>query len=165
MSQNFAQYFRALQILFFALLIGQISVVIVLYLTYEPRESDASQDVTTFKLALTILLALLAGISFFMNRKKLESARAQTTLKEKLSDYRAASILKWAPLEGGALISAVLFFVTGNVFFLGFATMMIVFFATQFPSRQRIINDLDLTATEQIILDDPDAVVYDAPGR
>ena len=100
-----------------------------------------------------------------MNRKKLESAQAQTTLKEKLTDYRAACILKWAPLEGGALISAALFFITGNAFFLGSVTMLIVFFAIQFPSRQRLINDLDLTATEQMILDDPNAVVYDAPTR
>lgn len=165
MSQNFAQYFRSLQILFFALLIGQITVVTVLYLTYEPRESDVPQDATTFKIALTILIVLLTWISFFMNRKKLESAQAQTTLKEKLTDYRAACILKWAPLEGGALISAALFFITGNAFFLGSVTMLIVFFAIQFPSRQRLINDLDLTATEQMILDDPNAVVYDAPTR
>jgi len=165
MPQNFAQYFRALQILFFALLIGQISVVAVLYVIHNPAESDAPQDATIFKLALTILLALLSGFAFFMNRKKLESARAQTTLKEKLTDYRTACIIKWAPLEAGALISAVLFFVTGNAFFLGFATMMIVFFATQFPSRQRLINELDLTATEQMALDDPNAVVYDAPKQ
>lgn len=165
MPQNFSQYFRALQILFFALLIGQISVVIVLYIVHTPVESEGVQDDKTFMLILTVALALLSGFAFFMNRKKLESARAQTTLKEKLADYRSACIIKWAPLEGGALISAVLFFVTGNVFFLSFAATMIAFFATQFPSRQRLINELDLTANEQMILDDPNAVVYDAPNR
>jgi len=165
MSQNFSQYFRALQILFFALLIGQISVVVVFYIVHTPVESEGVQHDKTFMLILTMALVLLSGFAFFMNRKKLESARAQTTLKEKLTDYRAACIIKWAPLEAGALISAVLFFVTGNAFFLSFAATMIAFFATQFPSRQRLINELDLTAAEQLTLDNQDAIVYDAPKR
>jgi hypothetical protein len=37
--------------------------------------------------------------------------------------------------------------------------MMIVLFATQFPSRQRLVNDLDISANEQMRLDDPNAMV------
>jgi hypothetical protein len=158
MTQNFSQYFRALQILFFALLAGQIGVTILLYVVHTPPTVDASwaQEVTTW---LPLLLVLQAGLAFFLSRKKLESARSQPTVEGKLEGYRVASILKWALLEGGTLISVVLFFVLGNITFLYYAGMMIVLFATQFPSRQRLVNDLDISANEQMRLDDPNAMV------
>ena len=158
MQQNFSQYFRALQILFFALLAGQIGVTILLYLIHTPPAVDASwtQEVATW---LPLLLALQAGLAFFLSRKKRESARSESTLEAKLDGYRVASIPKWALLEGGTLISAVLFFAWGDITFLYYAGIMIALFATQFLSRQRLVDDLDLSASEQMILDDPNTIV------
>ncbi len=165
MPQNFSQYFRALQILFFSLLFGQIGIISVLYFVRQPVVGEQLLQQDFIIKMLPVGLVLLMGIAFFLSRKKLESARNQATLKEKLAGYRAASIMKWAPVEGGTLICAVLFFVHNNITFLYFAVAMLVLFATRFPSRQRLINELDLNANEQMTLDDPNAEVAETPNR
>lgn len=162
MPQNFAQYFRSLQILFFALLAGQILVTITLFTVYEPSTSGEFSDEETLRFIFPLLVIMLAGLAFFLYRKKLESARAQPTLKEKLMDYRVAGVLKWAPIESATLISVVLFFISGKQYYLYAAIAIIAIFATQFPSRQRLVNELDLSASEQMTLDDPNAEVAES---
>ncbi|HOY06472.1 MAG TPA: hypothetical protein PLO67_13770 [Saprospiraceae bacterium] len=158
MQQNFSQYFRSLQILFSALLVGQIVVMVIIYNIQEPPAGDMAFKNTVAKW-LPLLLIVQAGLAFFLNRTKLETARSKSTIEEKLEDYRIASVLKWALLEGGTLISIVLFFVWGPVLFFYYAIIMAALFATQFPSRQRLINELDISANEQMILDDPNAMI------
>jgi hypothetical protein len=168
MQQNFSQYFRSLQILFFALLVGQISVMIIVYNIRETPVGDMAFIDMVAKW-LPLLLIVQAGLAFFLNRQKLETARSKSTVAEKLETYRIASVLKWALLEGGTLISIVLFFVWGATPFIYYAIVMAALFATQFPSRQRLINELDISANEQMILDDPNTMVaetkrYTLPG-
>ena len=168
MQQNFSQYFRALQILFFALLAGQTGMMIVIYNIREQSVGDTSFTDMVAKW-LPLWLIAQAGLAFFLNRQKLETARSKSTVPEKLEAYRIASVLKWALLEGGTLISIVLFFVWGATPFIYYAIIMAALFATQFPSRQRLINELDISANEQMILDDPNAMVaqtrsYTLPG-
>lgn len=163
MSQNFSQYFRALQILFFALLAGQILVAATVYMVYEPATLE-NPDAKLYIDLFGVFALAMAGLAFFLNRKKLETARQQTDMKQKLADYRTACILKWALIEGATIMSVVLFFVTGKTNFLGIASVLIVYFATQFPSRQRLVRELDLSVSERMMLDDPNAMVADT-GR
>ncbi|MCC6281508.1 MAG: hypothetical protein IT262_12965 [Saprospiraceae bacterium] len=165
MPQNFAQYFRTLLILFSALLFGQVAVVAIFYFIIKPPVNEQVLPYDTVVQVLPVVLLLLAGLAFFFNRKKLEAARAQSDIKGKLADYRAASILKWGPVESGTLISAVLFFLTGKILFVYYAVAMIALFATQFPSRQRLISELDLSVNDQMILDDPNAEVAETARR
>lgn len=162
MPQNFNQYLRTLQALFFALLAGQILATAVLYFIEKPVAGNEIASSTVPEKTMTLALVVLAGLAYFLYHKKVESARVQTGLKEKLSDFRMACILKWAPLEVGTLSSAVLYFLTGKMFFVGMAVTVIAMFASQFPSRQRIITELDLSATEQMTLDDPNEIVAEA---
>ena len=165
MSQNFSQYFRTLQILFFSLFFGQIGIISVLYFVRQPPVVEQLLQQDFILKVLPVGLVLLMGLAFFLNRKKLETARNQATLKEKLAEYRAASIMKWAPLEGGTLICAVLFFVNNNITYLYYAVVMLALFATRFPSRQRLMSELDLSVNEQMTLDDPNAEVAETTER
>ncbi len=160
---NFAQYLRSLQILFIALLAGQVIVCTVLYFVYEPQEvTFFFREAWLEKVWPLVLIALIA-FAFFLNRRKLESARSNNALSGKLADYRIASIMKWAMTEGSTLISALIFFESGKEIFLVMAGTTIAYFATQFPSRSRLVNELDLSANEQMTLDDPSAVVFESP--
>lgn len=160
---NFAQYLRSLQILFIALLAGQVIVCTVLYFVYEPQEETFFFREAWLEKVWPLVLIGLIGISFLLSRRKLESARLNNTLSGKLADYRVASIMKWAMTDGGTLISALIFFESGKEIFLVMAGASIAYFATQFPSRSRLLTELNLSASEQMTLDDPGAVVFESP--
>lgn len=160
---NFAQYFRSLQILFAALLAGQIIVCTVLYFLYQPQEGVSPfQQEWVLKTWPFILVALMV-LGFFLNRRILASASEKNHLSDKLATYRVASIQKWAMTEGGTLISALLFFETGHQQYLNLAGVAIAYFATQFPLRQHLTEVLNLSANDQMTLDDPNAAVFESP--
>src|SRR5262245_5123195 len=114
--QNFAAFFRTLQILFFALLGGQVAVLAVIEFLLKPRfgthefTTKAGQTLSfqpgneDFSLYVVVygvpLLAFgMLGLAFFLFRKTLTAARAKADLSAKLLAYRTALILKWAFIE------------------------------------------------------------------
>ncbi|MEO6760201.1 MAG: hypothetical protein ABIO24_12160, partial [Saprospiraceae bacterium] len=104
-------------------------------------------------------LAALGGIAFFLYRNKLADARSRPSLKEKFSGYRTALLLLLAPMELGALLLGVFYFLTGLNFFLYLGGLVVVLFAMQWPNQLDIAHALRLGSEERAILDDPNAIV------
>ncbi len=72
----------------------------------------------------------------------------QAGVKEKFEQYRAASILQWALIEGPALFSIVGFFLTGNYAFLALLLAIIFLFAMTAPSKLKIQLQLQLNEAD-----------------
>jgi len=164
--QNFQSYLSSIRLIFIALIVGQVVALVVFYLfrlpdlVVPPREQK--------RLILQVLMAVLAAllaISFFLYRKKRAEARVQPSLPEKLLTYRIALILRWAPMEAATLLSGVLYFLTGLTFPFYLAGLLLVFFGMQWPNRLDIFNDLQLSSTEQLTLDDPNNIVTEISRR
>lgn len=162
-GQNFADYFRALRILFFALLAGQILVAIVVYFTQETPPENSSFAQESWLQGAAGFAILMMGLSMFLRKKKVESARNQATIKQKLAEYRLANVQGWALVEGPSLVCTILFMLSGNPEFLYLTAALVCFFATQGPSRDKLVRELDLNGAEQAMLDDPNAEVADLP--
>ena len=163
--QNFVQYFRALQVLFFALLAGQIIMATVLWFAVSPSSAPTTEFAALDYIFIG-LCALGAANSFFLGKKLTEIAREKPDLPSKLAAYRTARILRYALLEGPVLVCLVgFFFVTVNYFLLAAAAAGIVLFATQVPRRDVLVSELDLTMAEQAKLDDSDEMVAEAPKK
>jgi|JI10StandDraft_1071094.scaffolds.fasta_scaffold857053_2 hypothetical protein len=161
--QNFAQYFRAIQTLFFGLLSGQVMVCAVLWFVQnEQTAAPGFQEDRWLQFTITFSLFLL-GVSYFVRKNLIEKARPQETLIAKLRQYRQAILVGWALIEGATLLNAVFFFLSGKIEFLYIAGALIALFITQIPTKPKLINELDLNTTDQSVLDDPNAEVVDAP--
>lgn len=161
--QNFAQYLKALQILYFALLAGSFIFIIVFYFLPQDKENLLPQDGLAIR--IPILVFILLASAFFLGRNRIEAARNQNTLQEKMVAYRAAVIIRWALLEGSVLLASVFFFLSRNLLLLTVALIGWAVLAIFYPSRDRIITDLDLSTEEQSVLDDPDAIIAEIKGR
>lgn len=164
-AQNFAQYLRTLQILFFGLFAAQLLVCGLFWFVLEnPDPSPALQEDRWLQ-ALTTITLLLLGLSIYFRKKQSEKARTQETLRTKLGQYRPALVISWAIMEGATLVNAVFFFLSGKIEFLYIAGAVIALYATNLPSKIKTINDLQLDTNEQAELDDPNAEVADTPTR
>jgi len=152
--QNFAQYLRTLQILFYALLGGQLIIALVLWFNVRPQQTPNTQFVA-FDLAIAGIWCMAVAASFFVGKKLIENAREKPDLPGKLGAYRVARIIRYALLEMPVLLCLVsFFFVTSNYGLLLLAAVGIALFATQMPQRNQIVSELDLTESEQLKLDD-----------
>lgn len=150
------EYFRQLQILFFAMLVGQILFALISYFVLKP-ELTADQDMANLMLYLVPAMAIGAIIgSRLLFNQQIAAISSSTSLGEKLSQYRAASILRYALLEGAGLFALVSYLITGNIIFIGIALGVILFFLQFTPSINRVINELSLAGADQSAIQNSD---------
>ena len=163
-SQNFQHYFRSLQILFFALLLGQVIFCITLWFIQKPsvgvpefQKNSWSQGVGLFSLGLVVA-------SYIFRKKLVERAKAQQSISARFTQYRMAQSIGWALAEAATLVNMMFYFTTGNMQQLYMAAACLLFFATQVPLRNKLENELELSASEQGMLDDPNASLFGPPN-
>jgi len=154
LNPNNPGYVRSLQILFFALLTGQILVFTILWFVVKPStEPDIYQNPLDF--AFIGIWLVKQTTAFFVARKLTETARAERNFGEKLNTYRRAQIFRFALMEGAVLIALFgFFFVTANYVLLALAATGIAIFLLFVPTRSKIVGELELDLKEETMLDE-----------
>jgi hypothetical protein len=158
---NVKQYFTSLNVLFLALLGGQIIfAALAFYLVSSGSFATGKQDLTMVYLVAAIF-AVMGGVagSIIMTNKQLSAIRPLPGLKEKLEKYQAALVVKYALLEGPAFFSIVCYLLTGYYLFLVLVAVVIAVFIDNRPSEAKVIRDLELEGKEREVLCDPEAVL------
>ncbi len=145
-----AKDLKALQILFIALLIGQVVLGgIACFLVSHGVSNPSLRSITYILLIVTAFMsigALAAGYILF--HKRLDRLRGLTDLSMKVQDYRAACILKWALFEFPCLLSIIFYLETGQQAFLAVAGLLLLNFINNYPSKNKVLADLDLSSQE-----------------
>jgi hypothetical protein len=92
-------------------------------------------------------------------KKMLNELQENDALNTKMSNYRSFLIIKYALLEGPALFAIIVTFITGNLFFLLYAGIMVLLLLYSRPKVQSAITDLRLNQQEMAIVEDPDGII------
>ncbi|RNI34482.1 hypothetical protein EFY79_14970 [Hanamia caeni] len=144
---------KALQILYTALLVGQVLFLIITSVII--LSGNFSTDFSLGKYLIQIIIVCVviglagyfAGASIF--RKKLEQLNnSPKSLMEKFNDYRGVSITRWALSEFATLFSIIMVFVTGAAELLVVAIFLIGLFLTIRPSLSKAASDLHVSEME-----------------
>ncbi|MBZ4037143.1 MFS transporter [Flavobacterium sp. 17A] len=94
-------------------------------------------ELSTIGILYTLIPILAYVISTFLFKSQIRQIDPKLKLEEKLPFYQAASILRWAILEGAAFI---LLFLTPE--FVIFGILIIIYLIFLRPTEERIKNDL-----------------------
>ena len=146
---NKTTLFSSLKFMHKALLTGQIIfIAVIFYLVYSHTFLPilASQQ----KIMQPIVL-IFAAIALFTGKKlyksKLEQIQADINLsaKEKLIQYRSASILLWALVEAPSMVCGICLLLSGNYAFLALALVIIFYFGTLAPIKSETAVQLSIT--------------------
>jgi hypothetical protein len=142
---------KAIRVLYFALLAGQVLFALIVTILVEAGIlSNSLQSVTLlFQVAVLVIAATTVPASFFLFRKRLADISPEEGLDKKLEKYRAALILRMALCEMPALFAIIAYFLTTNRSFLWMTILLISNFLFIYPSRNRIIDQLQLSSSEQ----------------
>src|SRR5690606_1016406 len=105
-------------------------------------------------------LALLCFIgSNFIFKTYLNSITTNNTLKGKLSGYQSASLIKYALIEAPAFLAIIMFMNEGNLYYMIIAGVLIAYFFMLRPSKEKIINDLNLNMEHRVQFNKEDEIL------
>lgn len=142
---------KTLNIIHKALMMGQVifaaAVVFLAYTkTIEPSAKELDRSLQVVALLLTVG-GIFAGTSIF-KKKLLQLREKELGAKEKFAQYRSASIIQWALLEGPSLFCIICYFLTGNYAFLALMVVMLFLFAMAAPTRMKVLLQLQISEAE-----------------
>jgi len=153
-ESNIQAQFNQLGLLYFASIVGQLGIFILLFFFTEDNTSqvtDGAMGDNTLPLIIALFCLMSIGMSFFMYNKRKESGRQlEGSLDEKIGHYRQSFIIRAAMIEGPNLAVLIFyFFIERNYFYLLlFAIGMSAFLLIR-PTIDRIVEDYQLSVDEQ----------------
>jgi hypothetical protein len=145
---------KAIRILFFALLIGQVIFALIVTVLVETGVLGTGDHELTpiMQVSIIVIAATTIPASFFLFRKRLAVINPEEELGKKIELYRAALILRMALCEMPVLFAIIVFFLTHDRSFLWMTIILIANFLFIYPSNEKIINQLQLDSSEQSTL-------------
>jgi hypothetical protein len=148
---NLKSYFGSLSLIFWALLGGQVLFLCVKFFTMMSRK-QANIDWQNYLILIVLALAALV-VGQAVARKRLSELQKLTDGREKLQQYRALSLIRWAATEAGTILMIVGFQLTGQPIFLGFALAFLFLFFLLRPTKDKITQEAQLSPKEVPLLD------------
>ncbi len=147
---------KGLLILHFALFAGQIIFVLIATLLvslniFPSVLGKYGPEVILISALIEVIAIILAKMMYKRKLKKIN----QNTLpfSKKLESFRGANIIRWAILEGAALIVIVLFLLTNQYLILFIVLALLFIFFTTRPTAPNIATDLQVSEQEVLAME------------
>lgn len=146
---NFGSFLAKLTLLYFALISSTLLIGVVFYFLTQDNTPPSEE---LFLPLIVVSIAFLFSSLFvlkFINGIQLKIINNKNTISEKLLGYFALQIIKFAMIEGVALLTLVGFYLTGNnLFFIVFIGAL-SFYILEKPSKEKFLFEVSLSADEK----------------
>ena len=145
-----SNYLKAISVLFTALFAGQLIFAALAFALVSTGSFSSmmpeAENIFFILVPALIISARLGGTALY--KKKIQEALNTGTVSEKLSLYRAALITRCALLEGSVLFAIITYLLTNKIALLAFAAGGLLLFYMLKPTKEKIINALNISAGE-----------------
>jgi len=152
-------FLKSISIIHLALLAGQVIFCIVAYAQSERIYFGIHNMDSVFMYIVPLVAVGGFMIGYLTFKKQLIDIRNKKSLGEKIIAYQTALIIRYALLEGPSLLAIVIYLQYGNLFFLGVAGLLMLYFLFLRPTMEKVENDLDLNFNERIEFLDKDGEI------
>ncbi|MGE5109156.1 MAG: hypothetical protein ACM3H8_16580 [Sphingobacteriales bacterium] len=142
---------RVLQLLFMAMLYGQILFAILVLVLVKAGLFNGVIETETERIFEAVCLGvsfIAIATAFVLFKRRIEQVKAIASLSGRFTEYRNACVIKYTLLEIPSLLAVVFYMLTAKWNFLLIAVMMIFIFMSQNPIRQRIKVELGVDDIE-----------------
>ena len=145
-NQTFAQFLTALRTLHAAMVIGLILFLAIVHFVLQPDPAVLNEPNAAMFVNIAVgLLATCSAVGYWVFGQRLKMLHTAADLNQKLLDYRSASIIKFALIEGPTLASIVFYLLSGNIVLVGIAGIGIVVMAINHPTAMKVKMDLEIS--------------------
>jgi len=130
-----------------AMTVGALAMLGVMHFVVQPKETSGDSNLFLMIAIGAIVLNYVFGR--FLSQKKMSEITDSMSLVEKLNIHKAALILRFATLEGPALICIIFYMIEGRMEFVIMAIALIAMMILSIPNTNRVIQQLNLNFEEQ----------------
>lgn len=138
-------FLRTISIMHLGFLAGLVIFGSMIFLQNDNWELNVMDTNEVFYFILPIMAVFGIFIGNYLYKQKIDALKSKATLKEKLEGYQQAIIIKFALIEGPAFFGIVGAMISGNLLYLIIALLLAVYFFSLKPTKDKIINDLELS--------------------
>ncbi len=147
---KFSDLYKQLNILFFALLAGQIFFVFISLINVLILKNAFAKDglsvVFVFLVPAYSFFVVLAGSIVY---KKRLAGIGQKEMNVRFEIFRSAFIIRLALMESSSFISFVVYMISGDWIYLAFGLLIVAIFLFLRPVKERILSDMELSSEEK----------------
>lgn len=143
-----SNFFKMMSLIFTALLAGMILMGGIMCLMNPTKNFDFDLKNQLLVIMLVVMIAGIFGSNAVYNflKNKIEN---NNSIGEKIAKIQSANLARLALVEAPALLGIVLYMVESNLAFLMLSAIMILYFLTLKPSKEKILDDMNLTSDER----------------
>lgn len=143
---------KVLSIIHLGLLMGQVLFALAVYYITPQKGFVLSGNEPFVFVGLALAIGGFIGGNLIF-KQTLAKIAPDATLSRKVSAYQTAFIIRAALMEGASLFSVVAYMLGGNLFFLALTAVIVLYFITLRPTKEKIAADLNLDYNEKSTLD------------
>jgi hypothetical protein len=144
-------FFLTVDVLFFALLIGQtIYFFLGLFLIQSGNIEGISGMNTIFMFITPVVVLSSILASKFIYTKRVTEFDKSLSLEIKLVSYRTANIVKLALLEGANIFNISIMVITTDYFFAAIFIIIIILFFLNRPTKEKFIVEYEISANDAL---------------
>lgn len=143
------EQFKSIQIVFFALLAGQIIFLFISVYLVQSGNFKTNEDLFLIFFVVTLMIitpAIVVGPMLY--RSFMNKAKPEMSALEKFNLYKQGTVIKLAFVEAPTIFSIVGFLLTGSYVFLFLAVGIIVLFFMHKPSLDKFSEDFKVSSSE-----------------
>ncbi len=146
-TQNTDELLKKVNKLFFVSLLVQIILISLLYLLTTNKQQFFINNIEAViylqYLMIFVTLLIIPGSEYLL-KQKLNKIIQLPDKDEKIQQYLTSIIVKLGLVEFGSIISAVLYYLSGDQTFLYIAVILTLFFLLSKPGKHKIYTDLNI---------------------
>ncbi|NJB36090.1 hypothetical protein [Croceivirga sp. JEA036] len=139
--KNFVQ---TLTIIHIVLIGGTLAFSTFLYLSSKNQGVTVPQQESILLYVLPTLAAIAIFLGNYIFKQKIEKARNLPSIQKKCSAYLPASIIRYALLEGAALLNIAGYTLEGYPIYITITGTLILYMLWLRPTREKVSKDLML---------------------
>jgi len=141
---TFKSYLKTISIIHIAFTGGLLFFSAIVYFQFTDWHFTVPLNDVFFS-STPILATAIIFLGNFLFKKKINSILGKKSLRQRLTVYQSAILLKYAFTEGAAFICMMIALYSGNLFYLGLALIVILYFISLKPTKNKIEQQLHLT--------------------
>ncbi|MEM6720004.1 MAG: hypothetical protein AAF611_11840 [Bacteroidota bacterium] len=153
------KYVKSLTITHTLLLLGLAGFAGISLFLNADKMNFAFDMQDTMLLVFPIIVISALSMVRIIPQKLIDSAKKEERLIKKLSKYQLAMMIKFILIEGPAMLGIIFFFLTNNAAFVAIAGVLIVFFFSLKPTKEKIESELELRGEERSRFRNGDQVI------
>ncbi len=156
------EYFKGINMVFYTLISGiLLFLIIALFINFTINFAivDAAFYNTIILLFLAFMAVGMVGSQILFSNKLKKINVRNSDLLIKTAEYRSSLVSRFVLIEAPAFFSIVAYLLTGSSLFIIFVGVTIVTMFMLRPTKEKLINDLQLNSIEKEMIYDPNAII------